>query len=94
VNITDEVGQQQVADLAIAGLVELDVVVGGATDPDDSAPDPLGVAQVVQPSDNLVLAFGLITWVSSKSALAAFTSVSSSSRTLMWRRAWANRSAS
>ena len=92
-DIGDRVGQQQVADLAIGWLVELDVVVGRAVETDDLAGAALGVAQVVQPSDNLVLPFGS-TAPSSKSALAAFVISSSSSSSLMRRRACASGSAS
>ena len=94
VDVGDEVGQEQMADLAIAGLMELDVVIGGARDAHDPAPDALGVAQVVQCSDNLVLPFGLMASISSKSRAAVLTNVSSSSRSLIRRRAWARRSAS
>ena len=93
-DVRDEVGQEQVADLASAGLVELDVVVRRAVEADHATADPFGIAQVVQPSDNLVLPFGLASSTSLNSALAAFTNLSSSSRSLMRRRAWAKRSAS
>jgi hypothetical protein len=41
VDVGDEIGEQQMADLAIAGLMELPVVVGGAGQPDDPAGDAL-----------------------------------------------------
>jgi hypothetical protein len=50
--------KEQVSDLAVRDLAVLDVVVGRAVEPDDGAAAPLRVAQVVQRSDNLVLAFG------------------------------------
>ena len=84
--IGDGVGEQQAADLAVIGLAELDVVVGRAVEADDLTGEALGVAQVVQPSDNLELAFGS-TAPSSKRALAAFTALSSASSSLMRRRA-------
>jgi hypothetical protein len=57
-DVLDRVFQQHVSDLAVRDLAELDVVVGGAVEPDVCARSALRVAQVVQPSDNLVLAFG------------------------------------
>jgi hypothetical protein len=33
VDVRDQVGEEQMADLAIARLVELDVVVGGSAEP-------------------------------------------------------------
>ena len=64
-DVFDEVGQEQVADLVIARLVELDVVIGGAAQADDPTAQAFGVAQVVQCSDNLVLPFGLMASISS-----------------------------
>ncbi len=93
VDIGDRVGQQQPTDLAVVGLAELDVVVGRAIETDDPTGKTLGVAQVVQPSDNLELPFGSAP-PSSNSALAALTTFSSASRSLIRRRAAANGSAS
>ena len=93
VDVGDGVGEQQAADLAVVGLAELDVVVGRAVEADDLTGEALGVAQVVQPSDNLELPFGS-TAPSSKRALAAFTALSSASSSLMRRRAWRSGSAS
>ena len=70
----------------VARLVELDAVVGRAVQAHHPAGQAFGVAQVVQPSDNLVLAFGLAP-PSSNRALAAFTNLSSASSSLMRRRA-------
>ena len=78
----------------IARLVECDVVAGGAMHPDDPTAETLGVAQVVQGPNNLVFPFGLMVSISSKSRAAVLTNSSSSSRSLMRRRAWARRSAS
>lgn len=75
-DIRDGIGQQQAADLAVVRLSELDVVVARAVEADDLAGEALGVAQVVQPSDNLELAFGS-TAPSLNKELAAFTALSS-----------------
>jgi len=93
VDVGDGVGQEQVADLTIGRLVELDVVVGRAVEAHDRAAPTLGIAQVVQSPDNLVLPFGS-TAPSSKIALAALVISSSSSSSLIRRRAWASGSAS
>ena len=92
-DVGDGVGQQEATDLAVVGLSELDVVVGRAVEADDLAGEALGVAQVVQPSDNLELAFGSAP-PSSKSALAALTALSSASSSLIRRRAARSGSAS
>jgi len=76
VDVRDGVGQEEAPDLAVVGLSELDVVVGGAIEVDEPAGVALGVAQVVQPSDNLELAFGSAA-PSSKRALAALRALSS-----------------
>jgi hypothetical protein len=86
VDVGDGVGEQQAADLAVVRPAELDVVVGGAVQADYLAGEPLGVAQVVQPSDNLELSFGPAP-PSSNKALAAFTALSSASSSLIRRRA-------
>ena len=86
-DIGDGVGQQEATDLAVVGLFELDVVIGRAVEADELAGVALGVAQVVQPSDNLELAFGS-TAPSSKISLANFTALSSASSSLTrWRAA-------
>ena len=92
-DIRDGVGQQEATDLAVVGLFELDVVVGRTIEADDLAGEALGVAQVVQPSDNLELPFGSTT-PSSKRALAALTNLSSASSSLTRRRAANSGSAS
>ena len=58
VDVGDGIGEQQAADLAVVGLAELDVVAGRAVQADQPAGVPLGVAQVVQSSDNLELSLG------------------------------------
>lgn len=93
VDVGDEIGEEQAADLAVVRLSELDVVVRRAVKADCGTTATFGVAQVVQPSDNLVLPFGS-TAPSSNRALAALTISSSSSSSLMRRRAWARGSAS
>jgi hypothetical protein len=93
VDVSDGVGQQQAPDLAVVGLSELDVVVGRSIEVDELAGVALGVAQVVQRSDNLELAFGSAA-PCSKRALAALTALSSYSRSLTRRRAAASGSAS
>jgi hypothetical protein len=93
VDIGDGVGQHEATDLAVVGLFELDVVVGRAVETDDPAGVALGVAQVVQPSDNLELPFGSAA-PSSKRALANLTALSSYSSSLTRRRAAASGSAS
>ena len=92
-DVRDGVGQQESTDLAVVGHSELDVVVGRAIQADDLTGEALGVAQVVQPSDNLELAFGSAA-PSSKRALAALTTLSSASSSLMRRRAANSGSAS
>ena len=92
-DVGDGVGQQEATDLAVVGLSELDVVVGGAIEADDLTGEALGVAQVVQPSDNLELPFGSAP-PSSKRALAALTALSSASSSLIRRRAARSGSAS
>ena len=87
VDISDGVGQHEATDLAVVGLLELDVVVGRAVEADDLAGVALGVTQVVQPSDNLELPFGSVL-PSSKRSLAALVAFSSFSSSLMRRRAW------
>jgi hypothetical protein len=93
VNVSDRIGQQQAADLAVGGLAELDVVVGRAVQADQLAGEPLGVTRVVQPSDNLELSVGEAP-PSSNRALAAFTALSSASSSLIRRRACSSGSAS
>src|SRR5665213_2721868 len=93
VDIGDGVGQHEATDLAVVGLSELDAVVGRAIEADNLAGEALGVAQVVQPSDNLELPFGSAV-PSSKRALAALTTLSSDSSSLMRRRASTSGSAS
>jgi hypothetical protein len=93
VDVRDGIREQQAANLAVVGLSELDVVVARAVKADDLTGKALGVAQVVRPSDNLELPFGS-TAPSSKSALAAFTALSSASSSLMRRRACKSGSAS
>ena len=93
VDVGDGVGQKKATDLAVVGLSELDVVVGRAVETDDRTASTLGVAQVVQPSDNLELPFGS-TAPSSKIALASLTILSSASSSLMRRRACWSGSAS
>ena len=85
VNVGNGVSQQQPADPAIGGLANL-FVVGRAVETDKLASRSLGIAQVVQPSDNLELPFGS-TSPSSKSALAALTISSSASSSLIRCRA-------
>ena len=80
-DLRDGVGQQEATNLTIVGLSELDVVIGRAVEADELAGVALGVAQVVQPSDNLELAFGS-TAPSSKISLANFTALSSASSSL------------
>ena len=92
VDVGDGVGEQQPADLQVAGLAELDGVVGRAVQAGYLAGEPLGVAQVVQSSDNLELSFGLAP-PSSNRALAAFTAFSSASSSLIRRRACSSGSA-
>ena len=84
--IRDGDGEQQAADLSVVGLSELDVVVARTVKADDLTSEALGVAQVVQPPDNLDLPFGS-TAPSSNRELAAFTALSSASSSLMRRRA-------
>ena len=72
---------------------EAELEGGGAVEADDLAGVALGVAQVVQPSDNLELPFGS-TAPSSKRALAALTALSSASSSLTRRRAVSSGSAS
>ncbi len=86
VDVGNGVGQQEASDLAVVGLAELDVVIGGAIEAHDLTGPALGVAQVVQPSDNLDLPFGSAA-PSSKRALAALTILSSASSSLTRRRA-------
>ena len=93
VNIGDRVSQQEAADRAVSRPSELDLVVGRTTETDDLTGDAFGVAQVVQPSDNLELPFGS-TVPSSKRALAALTNFSSASSSLTRRRAASSGSAS
>jgi hypothetical protein len=92
-DVGDGVGEQDVTDLAVGGLVELHLEVGRAAQPDDLTGQAFGIAQVVQPSDNLVLPFGLAPpcW---KRALAAFTNLSSASSSFIRRRAASSGSAS
>ena len=93
VDIGDGVGQEETSNLAVVGLSEFDVVVGRAVEADDLAGVTLGVAQVVQPSDNLELPFGS-TPPSSKSSLAALTAFSSASSSTTRLRAARSGSAS
>ncbi len=92
-DVRNGVREQEAPDLAVVGLAELDVVIGGAIEADELAGEALGVAQVVQPSDNLEPAFGSAP-PSSKSALAALTALSSASSSLTRRRAAKRGSAS
>jgi hypothetical protein len=92
-DIGDGVGEEESTDLAVVGFPELDVVVGGAIEADDLAGQALGIAQVVQPSDNLELPFGSAA-PSSKSSLAALTTSSSASSSMIRRRAVSRGSAS
>jgi hypothetical protein len=48
-DVRNGVGEQKTPDLAVVGLAELDVVVGGAIEADELAGVALRVAQVVQP---------------------------------------------
>jgi hypothetical protein len=93
VNVSDGVGEEETSDLAVVGLAELDVVIGRSIETGDLTGVALGVAQVVQPSDNLELAFGSAV-PSSKRALAALTALSSASSSLTLRRAANSGSAS
>ena len=63
-DVRDQIREEEPADLTVVRLFELDLVIGRTGEPDDPAGDTLGVAQVVQPSDNLVLPFGLMGSVS------------------------------
>jgi hypothetical protein len=92
-DVGDRIGQHQTAYLAVGRPMVLDVVVRRAAQPDDPARDSFGIAQVVQPSDNLELPFGSAA-PSVKSALAALTSFSSASSSMMRRRAACNGTAS
>jgi hypothetical protein len=92
-DLRDGVGQQEATNLTIVGLSELDVVIGRAIEADYLTGDALGVAQVVQPSDNLELPFGSAA-PSSKRALANLTNFSSASSSLTRRLAAASGSAS
>src|SRR6202030_252302 len=58
VDVRDGVGQQQVSNVAIGRFVELVLVIRRSIEADDLASELLGVAQVVQSSDNLELPFG------------------------------------
>jgi hypothetical protein len=93
VDVGDGIGEQQAADLAVVGLAELDVVVRRPVQADQPAGEPLGVAQVAQPSDNRELPFEP-TAPSSNRAVAAFTALSSASSSLIRRRARSSGSAS
>lgn len=94
VDISDGIGQQEPADLAVVGFAELDVVVARAVQTHGGAGAPFGVTQVVQPSDNLEPPFGSICSSWSKIALAAFVISSSASSSLIRRRACWSGSAS
>jgi hypothetical protein len=94
VQVGDRVAEQRVTDLAVAGLAELDVVVGAERQPRHPTSGPFGVAQVTQPSNNPELPFGSAGSPSSNRALAALTSLSSASRSLIFRRAWMSGSTS
>ena len=87
VQLGHHVGEQQAAHVTVRGMTMLLSEVRRSVKADNPTRGTLGEAQVAQPFDDRAEDFGRTTPSPLNSALAAFTSSSSSSNSLMRRRA-------
>ena len=90
----DGVGQENPTHSRVRGMSGPLVPIGGAAHPDDTTGSSLRVAQIGQSSNDRAEPFGRTTSSPLNKALAALTSPSPASRSLMRGRARANSSGS